>query len=129
MQSIEQIYRHDEWWDKLNFSQLERDVRRFQGRIYGVSKKGDMKGVTLSLLNHLGLSNLEVVTQISERTRGDATGTLGLSHVRGNSHAWFLEGKGSVMIPTYSTTYKHGPKTIIILPCFIVILLFRYWKN
>ena len=34
MLSIEQIYRHDDWWDELNFSQLERNVRQLQGRIY-----------------------------------------------------------------------------------------------
>ena len=44
MLSIEQVYRHDEWWDEFNFSQLERDVRRLQGRIYRASKKGDKKG-------------------------------------------------------------------------------------
>ena len=40
---IEQIYRQDDWWDKINFSQLERNVRRLQGRIYRASKKGDKK--------------------------------------------------------------------------------------
>ncbi len=45
MQSIEQVYRHDGWWNELNFSQLERDVRRLQGRIYRASKKGNLKGV------------------------------------------------------------------------------------
>ena len=34
MLSIEQIYRQDDWWDKINFSRLERNVRRLQGRIF-----------------------------------------------------------------------------------------------
>ena len=41
---IEQIYRHDDWWDELNFSHLERNVRQLQGRIYSATKKGDKKG-------------------------------------------------------------------------------------
>ena len=38
MRSIEQIYRHGERWDEINWSQVERDVSRLQGRIYRVSK-------------------------------------------------------------------------------------------
>ncbi len=45
MLSIEQLYRHCEWWDEVNWSQTERDVRRLQSRIYSASKKGDFKRV------------------------------------------------------------------------------------
>ena len=38
-----------------------------------------------------------------EKGHGDVSDSLGLSHVRGNTHAWFLEGKGLAITPTYST--------------------------
>ncbi|KKN27179.1 hypothetical protein LCGC14_0867220 [marine sediment metagenome] len=75
MLSIEQVYRHDEWWDKLNFSQLERDVRRLQGRIYGVSKKGDMKGVRnlMKLLVKSESVKLFAIYLITQKNEGRKT--------------------------------------------------------
>jgi len=75
MQSIEQIYRHDEWWEALNFSQLERDVRRFQGRIYRVSKKGDKKGVRnlMKLLARSETAKLFAIYLITQKNEGRKT--------------------------------------------------------
>ena len=75
MQSIEQVYRHDEWWDKINFSQLERDVRRLQGRIYGASKKGDKKGVRnlMKLLVRSETAKLFAIYLITQRNEGHKT--------------------------------------------------------
>ena len=51
---------------------------------------------------------LDVIAEnvIHEEGHSDVSGSLGLSHVRENSHAWFLEGKGLVITPTYSTCDK-----------------------
>ncbi len=75
MQSIEQVYRHDEWWDKINFSQLERDVRRLQGRIYGASKKGDMKGTRnlMKLLARSETAKLFAIYLITQKNEGRKT--------------------------------------------------------
>jgi len=75
MQSIEQVYRHDGWWDELNFSQLERDVRRLQGRIYRVSKKGDKKGVCnlMKLLGRSETAKLFAIYLITQRNEGRKT--------------------------------------------------------
>ena len=75
MQSIEQVYRHDEWWDELNFSQLERDVRRIQGRIYRASKKGDKKGVRnlMKLLVRSETAKLFAIFLITQRNEGRKT--------------------------------------------------------
>ncbi|KKM64415.1 hypothetical protein LCGC14_1501630 [marine sediment metagenome] len=75
MQSIEQIYRHDGWWEEVNFSQLERDVRRLQGRIYGASKKGDKKGVRnlMRLLVRSETAKLFAIYLITQRNEGRKT--------------------------------------------------------
>jgi len=75
MQSIEQVYRHDEWWDELNFSQLERDVRRFQGRIYRASKKDDKKGVRnlMKLLARSETAKLFAIYLITQKNEGRRT--------------------------------------------------------
>ncbi len=39
----------------------------------------------------------------SEEGRGDALDNLGSSHIRGNPYVWFLEKKGLVTAPPYST--------------------------
>lgn len=101
MRSIERTYRHGGWWDEINWSQVERDVRRLQGRIY-------------------------------------RAGTLGLSRVRGNSHARFLEGKGLVITPSYSTvvlfyTYFRPPPPLFVDGrrsikdfCFILLSFYAF---
>ena len=75
MRSIEQVYRHDGWWEELNFSQLERDVRRFQGRIYRASKKGDIKGVRnlMKLLVRSETAKLLAIYLITQRNKGRKT--------------------------------------------------------
>lgn len=75
MLSIEQVYRHDEWWDELNFSQLERDVRRLQGRIYSASKKGDKKGARnlMKLLVRSETAKLFAIYLITQRNEGRKT--------------------------------------------------------
>ena len=75
MQSIEQVYRHDGWWEELNFSQLERDVRRLQGRIYRVSKKGDKKGVynLMRLLVRSETAKLLAIYLITQKNEGRKT--------------------------------------------------------
>jgi len=75
MRSIEQVYRHDGWWDELNFSQLERDVRQLQGRIYRASKKGDMKGARnlMKLLVKSETAKLFAIYLITQRNEGHKT--------------------------------------------------------
>jgi RNA-directed DNA polymerase len=75
MQSIEQVYRHDEWWEELNFSQLERDVRRLQGRIYRASKKDDKKGVRnlMKLLVRSETAKLFAIYLITQKNEGRKT--------------------------------------------------------
>ena len=75
MQSIEQVYRHDKWWDELNFSQLERDVRRLQGRIYRASKKGDKKGARnlMKLLVRSETAKLLAIYLITQKNEGRKT--------------------------------------------------------
>ena len=75
MQSIEQIYRHDDWWEELNFSKLERDVRRLQGRIYKTSKKGDEKGTRnlMKLLVRSETAKLLAIYLITQKNEGRKT--------------------------------------------------------
>lgn len=75
MQSIEQIYRHDNWWDEMNFSQLERNVRRLQGRIFRVSKKGDKKGTRnlMKLLVRSESAKLLAIYIITQKNKGRIT--------------------------------------------------------
>jgi RNA-directed DNA polymerase len=75
MRSIEQVYRHDGWWDELNFSQLERDVRRFQGRIYRASKKGDKNGERnlMKLLVRSETAKLFAIYLITQKNEGRKT--------------------------------------------------------
>ena len=75
MQNIEQVYRHDEWWDDINFSQLERNVRRLQGRIYRASKKGDVKGERnlMKLLARSEIAKLFAIYLITQRNEGRKT--------------------------------------------------------
>lgn len=75
MHSIEQVYRHDGWWDELNFSQLERGVRQLQGRIYRASKKGDMKGARnlMKLLVRSETAKLLAIYLITQKNEGRKT--------------------------------------------------------
>ncbi len=72
---IEQIYRHNDWWDMINWSQLERDVRRLQGRIYRASKKGDKKGVNnlMKLLAKSESAKLFAIYTITQKNKGRIT--------------------------------------------------------
>jgi len=72
---IEQIYRQNEWWDKINWSQLERDVRRLQGRIYRASKKDDKKGVKnlMKLLVRSESAKLLAIYIITQKNKGRIT--------------------------------------------------------
>ena len=72
---IEQIYRQNDWWDEVNWSQLERDVRRLQGRIYRVSKKGDKKGVhnLMKLLARSESAKLLAIYTITQKNKGRIT--------------------------------------------------------
>ena len=75
MHSIEQVYRHDGWWDELNFSQLERGVRQLQGRIYRASKKGDEKGARnlMKLLVRSETAKLFAIYLITQKNEGRKT--------------------------------------------------------
>lgn len=75
MENIEQIYRQDDWWDKINFSQLERNVRRLQGRIYSASKKGDKKGAhnLMKLLVRSESAKLLAIYIITQKNKGRNT--------------------------------------------------------
>ncbi|TFG23161.1 MAG: hypothetical protein EU529_08200 [Promethearchaeota archaeon] len=72
---IEQIYRQENWWGKINFSQLERNVRRLQGRIYRASKKGDKKGANnlMKLLVRSESAKLLAIYTITQRNKGRIT--------------------------------------------------------
>ena len=72
---IEQIYRHDDWWEELNFSYLERNVRRLQGRIYRASKKGDKKGARnlMKLLVRSESAKLLAIYIITQKNKGRIT--------------------------------------------------------
>ena len=72
---IEQIYRHDDWWDEINWSQLERDVRRLQGRIYRASKKDDKKGANnlMRLLARSESAKLLAIYIITQKNKGRTT--------------------------------------------------------
>ena len=69
---IEQIYRQNDWWDEINWSQLERDVRRLQGRIYRASKKDDKKGVKnlMKLLVRSESAKLLAIYIITQKNKG-----------------------------------------------------------
>ncbi len=75
MQCIEQIYRHDDWWDEINWSQMERDVRKLQGRIYRASKKSDNKRVDnlMKLLVRSEKAKLLAIYIITQKNKGKAT--------------------------------------------------------
>lgn len=45
MQNVEQIYRQNNWWSRINWTAMERTVRIFQERIFRASKKGNKKEV------------------------------------------------------------------------------------
>jgi len=72
---IEQIYRQNDWWDKINWTQLERDVRRLQGRIYRASKKGDKKGMNnlMKLLAKSESAKLLAIYLITQKNKGRLT--------------------------------------------------------
>ncbi|MCP6727619.1 MAG: reverse transcriptase domain-containing protein [Patescibacteria group bacterium] len=72
---IEQIYRQNDWWDKINWSQLERDVRRLQGRIYRATKKGDKKGANnlMKLLVRSESAKLLAIYTITQKNKGRNT--------------------------------------------------------
>ncbi len=72
---IEQIYRQEDWWDKINFSQLERNVRRLQGRIFRASKKGDNKRVRnlMKLLVRSESAKLLAIYMITQKNKGKIT--------------------------------------------------------
>jgi len=72
---IEQIYRQNGWWDKINWSHLERDVRRLQGRIYRASKKDDKKGAhnLMKLLVRSESAKLLAIYIITQRNKGRIT--------------------------------------------------------
>jgi len=72
---IEQIYRQNDWWDEINWSQLERDVRRLQGRIYRASKKGDKKGANnlMKLLAKSESAKLLAIYIITQKNKGRTT--------------------------------------------------------
>ena len=72
---IEQIYRQNDWWDEINWSQLERDVRRLQGRIYRASKKGDKKGANnlMKLLARSESAKLLAIYIITQKNKGRIT--------------------------------------------------------
>ncbi len=72
---IEQIYRQNDWWDEINWSQMERDVRRLQGRIYRASKKGDKKGVhnLMKLLARSESTKLLAIYIITQKNKGRTT--------------------------------------------------------
>ncbi|GAI38966.1 unnamed protein product, partial [marine sediment metagenome] len=72
---IEQIYRQNDWWDEINWSQLERDVRRLQGRIYRASKKDDKKGVhnLMKLLARSESAKLLAIYIITQKNKGRTT--------------------------------------------------------
>ena len=75
MLGIEQIYRHDDWWDELNFSQLERNVRQLQERIYRTTKKGDKKGAhnLMKLLVRSESAKLLAIYIITQKNKGRLT--------------------------------------------------------
>lgn len=72
---IEQIYRQENWWDEINFSQLEQNVRRLQGRIYRASKKGDKKNVNnlMKLLVRSESAKLLAIHAITQKNKGRTT--------------------------------------------------------
>jgi len=75
MRSIERTCRHGGWWDEINWSQVERDVRRLQGRIYRASKKGDYKGVDnlMKLLVRSETAKLFAIYVITQKNKGKST--------------------------------------------------------
>lgn len=75
MQSIEQIYRQNNWWGKINWSQMERDVRRLQGRIFRASKMGDNKRVNnlMKLLVKSEKAKLLAIYIITQKNKGKIT--------------------------------------------------------
>jgi len=72
---IEQIYRQNDWWDEINWSQLERDVRRLQGRIYRASKKDDKKRANnlMKLLARSESAKLLAIYIITQKNKGRTT--------------------------------------------------------
>jgi len=72
---IEQIYRQNDWWDEINWSQLERDVRRLQGRICRASKNGDKKGTNnlIKLLAKSESAKLLAIYIITQKNKGRNT--------------------------------------------------------
>ena len=75
MQGIEQIYRHNDWWNEINWSQMERDVRRLQGRIFRASKMGDNKRVDnlMKLLVRSEKAKLFAIYIITQKNKGRTT--------------------------------------------------------
>ncbi len=75
MQSIEQIYRHDDWWGRINWSQMERDVRQLQGRIFRASKMGDNKRVDnlMKLLVRSEKAKLLAIYIVTQKNKGRTT--------------------------------------------------------
>jgi len=75
MQCIEQINRHGDWWSKINWATIERNVRRLQGRIFRKSKKGDKKGAKnlMELLVRSDSAKLLAIRTVTQENEGKAT--------------------------------------------------------
>ena len=75
--SIERISgpREGDWWSRINWAAVEREVKRLQGRIYSASKRGDVKGARnlMKLLARSEIAKLLGIYRVTQRNKGRIT--------------------------------------------------------
>ena len=75
--SIERIggSREGDWWSRIKWAYVNREVKRLQGRIYSASKRGDVKGARnlMKLLARSEMAKLLSIYRVTQRNKGRLT--------------------------------------------------------
>ncbi|MHA1682377.1 MAG: reverse transcriptase domain-containing protein [Promethearchaeota archaeon] len=64
-----------DWWSRVNWAKVEREVKRLQGRIYSASKRGDVEGARnlMKLLVRSEMAKLLAIYRVTQRNKGRLT--------------------------------------------------------
>lgn len=76
--------REGNWWSRINWAAVAREVKRLQGRIYSASKRGDVKGAInlMKLLARSESTKLLAIYRVTQRNKGrDSPGIDGKKYV------------------------------------------------
>ena len=67
--------REGDWWSRINWAAVDREVKRLQERIYSASKRGDVKGAMslMKLLARSEAAKLLAIYRVTQRNKGRIT--------------------------------------------------------